>query len=57
MAALSDEHGEKLQQDISQTEKRYCRKWGKNIFDDCNCRHKGDKNWGMCEVKGGEVVD
>ena len=34
MAAVSDEHGEKLQQDVSQTEKRYSGKWRKNIFAD-----------------------
>jgi hypothetical protein len=35
MGAVSDEHGERYNHDISQIEKRYSRKWSPNMFADC----------------------
>jgi hypothetical protein len=34
MGTVSDEHGKRLQQDISQMEKRYSRKWSPNMLAD-----------------------
>ena len=57
MAAVSDEHGESIQQDITQSKSGKVKKWFTNIFGDCYCRQSGDPKWGIYEAKGGEVID
>jgi len=37
MAAISDEHSERFDHDVSEIEKRYSRKWSPNMLADC-CR-------------------
>jgi hypothetical protein len=56
MATVSDEHGEMFQQDIFQTEKRYIRKWSKNVFADCYRRRRGNTNWRRKGAKGVEEL-
>jgi hypothetical protein len=52
MATVCDEHGEKFQQDIFQTEKSYSGKWSRNIFARCYWRRKGNTNW---RINGAKV--
>jgi hypothetical protein len=37
VGAVSEEHGERFHQDISQNEKRYSRKWSPNMVADYCC--------------------
>jgi hypothetical protein len=44
-AVVSNEHGKKFHQDVSQMEKRYSGMWNQNMLYDYCRSYMGDINW------------